>query len=221
MACRAVFRAGTPGGSGARYAYRSNGHSPAGVWPDARFASHSHFRHRARAVLRRTPGGGCALYRDGYPPATAADGHFKRRDAGHGGGGDAVHHPQWPGRSGAYWRERRLQRGGAAADFSVPGAGAGLASAGRDGRWSHYRAAGGGAGPRYLASAFYSDWDWRVMGFLCGNGDLYDHRRRARCADGDAVAGGEPARGKLDAGRYRRSLGGPGVCAAALYCPRG
>lgn len=84
-----------------------------------------------------------------------------------------------------------------------------LASAGRDGRWSHYRAAGGGAGPRYLASAFYSDWDWRVMGFLCGNGDLYDHRRRARCADGDAVAGGEPARGKLDAGRYRRSLAAP------------
>ena len=47
------------------------------------------------------------------------------------------------------------------------------------------------------------------MGFLCGNGDLYDHRRRARCADGDAVAGREPARGKLDAGRYRRSRAAP------------
>ena len=47
------------------------------------------------------------------------------------------------------------------------------------------------------------------MGFLCGNGDLYDHRRRARCADGDAVAGREPARGKLDAGRYRRSWAAP------------
>ena len=38
-----------------------------------------------RALFSGEPRGGCALYRDGYPPATAADGHFKRRDAGHGG----------------------------------------------------------------------------------------------------------------------------------------
>ncbi len=75
--------------------------------------------------------------------------------------------------------------------------------------------------PRYLASAFYSDWDWRVMGFLCGNGDLYDHRRRARCADGDAVAGRSLHAANWTLVSIAAAQGGPGVCATALYRPRG
>ncbi|OMP13694.1 hypothetical protein COLO4_01136, partial [Corchorus olitorius] len=110
-------------------------------------------------------------------------------------------------------------RGGTAADFSVPGAEPGLASAGWHGRRAAHRAAGDRPRARYLAPAVHSDRHRRVVGVCRGNGRLYDHRRRARRADGDAVAGGQPARGKLDAGGAGRALGRPRVCAAALYRP--
>lgn len=97
-----------------------------------------------------------------------------------------------------------------------PGGRPGLAAAGGDGRRHSGGPAGPDAGPRLFAAALYFNWHRRLLEPGGRGRHLYDHRRRTRRADGDDLAGGQPA------GRHLAAAGG-GFCwalpgAIILFC---
>ncbi len=102
-----------------------------------------------------------------------------------------------------------------------PAVGLVCAAAGGDGRRRGGGPAGPDAGARLFAATLYFNWHRRLLDSGGSGRHLYDHRRRSRRADGDDLAGGQPA------GRHMAAAGGGLLLGAArghhpvLYRPGG
>ncbi|VTN73537.1 permease of ferrichrome ABC transporter [Klebsiella variicola] len=102
-----------------------------------------------------------------------------------------------------------------------PGGRPGLAAAGGNGRRRGGGLAGPDAGARLFAAALYFNWHRRLLDSGGSGRHLYDHRRRSRRADGDDLAGGQPAGRDLAAAGGGLLLGAARGHHPVLYRPGG